>query len=117
MHTNEFIWFQGEGIEKSFEGRLKKYESIYAIPKSKIAEYNPENAFKRWLLPGWGSTVLMIECDLMDANELIGSVKARRSIVIGGGYTIGDWKDIFGEVSKDVATNLRKKIDCPKCSK
>ena len=50
----------------------------------------------------------------MDANELIGSVKAERSVVIGGGYTIGDWKDIFGDVSKDIAKDLRKIIDCPK---
>ena len=58
--------------------------------------------------------MLRIECDLMDANELIGSVKAERSVVIGGGYTIGDWKDIFGDVSKDIAKDLRKIIDCPK---
>ena len=110
-------------LAEALEESLREEKLLSTIPreprlilKSKIAEYKPGNAFKRWLVPGWGSTVLIIECDLMDANELIGSVKARRSVVIGGGYTIGDWKDIFWEVSKDVAKDLRKKIDCPKCS-
>ena len=60
--------------------------------------------------------MLMIECDLMDGNDLIGSVKARRTVVAGGGFSIGAWKAVFRKVSKDVAKDLRKKIDCPKCS-
>ena len=108
-------------LADALEESLREEKLLSTIPSeprliitSKIAEYEPGNAFKRWLMPGWGSTVLRIECDLMDANELIGSVKAERSVVIGGGYSIGDWKDIFGDVSKDIAKDLRKIIDCPK---
>ena len=110
-------------LADALEESLREEKLLSTIPgepkliiTSKIVEYKPGNAFKRWLLPGWGSTVLMIECDLMDANKLIGSVKARRTVAIGGGFTIGDWKDIFRDVSKDVVKDLRKKIDCPKCS-
>ncbi len=108
-------------LADALEESLREEKLLSTIPReprliitSKIAEYEPGNAFKRWLLPGWGSTVLRIECDLMDANELIGSVKAERTVVIGGGYTIGEWKDIFEDVSKDIAKDIRKIIDCPK---
>ena len=110
-------------LADALEESLREEKLLSTIPgepkliiTSKIVEYKPGNAFKRWLLPGWGSTVLMIESDLMDANKLIGSVKARRTVAIGGGFSIGDWKDIFRDVSKDVVKDLRKKIDCPKCS-
>lgn len=110
-------------LADALEESLREEKLLSTIPgeprliiTSKIVEYKQGDAFKRWLMPGWGSTVLMIECDLMDANGLIGSVKARRTVVIGGGYTIGAWKTVFRKVSKDVAKDLRKKIDCPKCS-
>ena len=103
-------------LADALEESLREDKLLSTIPKeprliitSRIAEYEPGNAFKRWLMPGWGSTVLRIECDLMDANKLIGSVKARRTVAIGGGFTIGDWKDIFRDVSKDVVKDLRKK--------
>jgi hypothetical protein len=110
-------------LADALEESLREEKLLSTIPgeprliiTSKIVEYKQGDAFKRWLMPGWGSTVLMIECDLMDANDLIGSVKARRTVDAGGGYTIGAWKTIFREVSKDIAKDLRKKIDCPKCS-
>lgn len=58
---------------------------------TKIVEYEPGDAFKRWLLPGWGSTVVGVECELRDANDLVGTVRARRTVSFGGGYTIGAW--------------------------
>jgi hypothetical protein len=33
-------------------------------------------------------TVLMIEYDFIDVNDLIGSIKVRRIVDAGGGYTI-----------------------------
>ena len=52
---------------------------------SKIVEYEPGNAFKRWLLPGWGSTIVTVQCDLKDGDNLVGSVDARRTVSMGGG--------------------------------
>lgn len=77
---------------------------------TKIVEYEPGDAFKRWLLPGWGSTVVGVECELRDADELVGTVRARRTVSFGGGYTIGAWRTIFGSVAGDVVSELRSKI-------
>ena len=77
---------------------------------TKIVEYEKGNAFKRWLLPGWGDTVLSIQCDLMDGDRLVGNIEARRTIAFGGGYTIGEWKRIFNRVAIDIVSDLREKI-------
>jgi len=77
---------------------------------SSIVEYEEGNAFKRWLLPGWGSTMLTVRGDLKDGERLVGSVDARRTISAGGGYTIGAWKSIFRDVAEDIVDDLRAKI-------
>ena len=77
---------------------------------SKIVEYEPGDAFKRWLLPGWGATVLTVQCDLKEENELVGSVEARRTVSAGGGYTIGAWEDIFQDLAEDIVNDLQAKI-------
>jgi hypothetical protein len=69
---------------------------------AKIVEYKKGDAFKRWLLPGWGATVLSIKCDLNDENNvLVGSAQARREVSAGGAFTIGAWKTIFASIAQD----------------
>ena len=80
------------------------------VLSSKIVEYEPGDAFKRWLLPGWGSTVVSVECELRDAGLLVGTARARRTVSIGGAYTIGAWRTIFSSVADDVVSEVRKKI-------
>lgn len=85
-------------------------ESRRLVLMSSIVEYEEGDAFKRWLLPGWGSTVLTVRGDLKDGERLVGSVDARRTVSAGGVYTIGAWKSIFGDVAKDIVGELRTKI-------
>jgi len=80
------------------------------VVRSKIVEYDEGSAVKRWLLPGWGSTVLSIECDLHEADRLVGSVQARRTISIGGFYTVNAWKTVFASIAKDVVGELQTQI-------
>jgi hypothetical protein len=77
---------------------------------TRIVEYEKGSAFQRWLLPGWGSTVVSIQGDLRHADQVVGSFQARRTVSIGGGYTIGAWRTIFASVAKDVVNDLRSKI-------
>jgi hypothetical protein len=84
--------------------------STKLVLNSKVIEYAKGNAFKRWLLPGWGTTVLTIQCDLKDGDEVVGSAEARRTISFGGGYTIGAWQTIFNSVAKDVVKDLNSQI-------
>lgn len=77
---------------------------------SKIVEYDEGNAFKRWLLPGWGATVLSVQCDLKEGSQLVGSAEARRTVSAGGGYTIGAWRTIFTSVAGDIVEDLKGKF-------
>jgi hypothetical protein len=77
-----------------------------------IRDYRPGDAFKRWLAPGWGSTVLSVDGSLRDAatGELAATIQHRRSIHWGGAYTIGAWRNVFGWVADDIAADLRVRI-------
>jgi hypothetical protein len=77
---------------------------------SKIIEYEPGDAFKRWLMPGWGATVVGVECEVRDGDRLVGTVRARRTVSAGGGYTIGAWRTIFSSVADDIVGELRGKF-------
>jgi hypothetical protein len=78
-----------------------------------IREYRPGNAFKRWLAPGYGSTVLGVEGTLRDANTgaLAATVVHQRSVHWGGAYTIGEWRSVFGWVADDIAADMRVRIE------
>ena len=79
----------------------------------RIVEYRPGNAFKRWLLPGYGSTVLGVEGILRDAQT--GATAAtfvhERSVHFGGAYTIGAWSYVFDDVADDIAHGLKIRIE------
>ena len=76
-----------------------------------IVEYEPGDAFKRWLLPGWGATVLVVRGTLVDAEKrAVGSVEAKRTVEAGGGYTIGAWETVFRDIANDIVTRLREKL-------
>ncbi len=91
-----------------------------------IIDYARGNAFKRWLLPGWGSTVLEVRCELRQDGDaagaasdvstglsgpaVVGSVEARRTVSMGGGYSIGAWRGIFDTVADDIAKELGEKL-------
>jgi hypothetical protein len=99
-----------------------RVEGVYAEPGTpgqafrltlRISEYRPGNAFKRWLLPGYGSTVLAVTGELRDAKSgaVAASINHERSVLWGGAYTIGAWKYIFDDVADDIAKDLKLKIE------
>ena len=77
-----------------------------------IINYEPGNAFKRWILPGWGSTVLEVRGELRspDNGAVAAVIENKRSIFAGGAYTIGAWKSIFGNVADDLALEIKNRI-------
>jgi hypothetical protein len=79
-----------------------------------IVQYAKGDAFKRWLMPGYGSTALVVHATLTDANNHeVGAVDAKRTVDAGGGYTIGAWESIFRDVAADVVTDLKKQVKQP----
>ena len=99
LQKEDFLWSQGAGPK--------------LVLNSQITEYDPGDAFKRWLMPGWGSTVVAVECDLRDGDQVVGTLRARRTVSFGGAYTIGAWKTVFGSIAEDVVKELRTKIPKP----
>ena len=83
------------------------------VLSARVVDYEPGDAFKRWLMPGYGSTVLTVECALHNGDEQVATVNARRTVDAGGGYTIGAWETIFGQVAEDVVAGLKKKLRPP----
>lgn len=76
-----------------------------------IIEYRKGDAFKRWLWPGYGSTVLVIEALLLDSEGNVdATAQANRSVDFGGGYTAGAWKKIFANVAEDLVSDLKQRI-------
>jgi hypothetical protein len=105
-------------LSDSLGKTLKEKELLWSntggprlLLESNIIDYKKGDAFKRWLLPGWGSTLLIVRCDLVDDdNNIVGSVKATRAVSIGGVYSIGAWKTVFDSLANDVVKDLSKSI-------
>jgi len=76
-----------------------------------IIEYRKGDAFKRWLWPGYGSTVLVVEATLLDAEGNVdATAQANRSVDAGGGYTVGAWESVFDDVARDLVSDLKGNI-------
>ncbi len=78
-----------------------------------ITDYRLGNAFKRWVLPGWGSTVLAVRGKLKDIREgkLAASIVHSRGVAAGGLFSIGAWERVFAMVAGDIAEDLIRKIE------
>ncbi len=77
---------------------------------SEIREYRPGSAFKRWLWPGYGSTILWVESVLREGHKMIGEISTRHTVDAGGAYTAGAYQSIFGAVAEDIVADLKKKL-------
>lgn len=80
---------------------------------ARIVDYEPGNAFKRWILPGWGSTVLEVRGEIRspDSGAIAAVIENKRSILAGGAYTIGAWKSIFSDVAGDLVREMKTRIN------
>jgi uncharacterized lipoprotein YajG len=78
----------------------------------RITEYEMGNAFKRWLLPTYGSTVLGVHTDIVDAetSQIITSMERKQTIAAGGLYSVGAWKYVFDVVAKEIAVDLQRRF-------
>jgi hypothetical protein len=79
---------------------------------SRIVNYQKGSAAKRWMAPGWGSTILAVECDLQEQNgNIVGIVKAKGEVAAGGLYSAGAWMTIFKSVADDIARDLKREFE------
>lgn len=80
--------------------------------KSKLIEYEPGNAFGRWLLPGLGTTVCTVHAEILDKRNgaLVGSMESRQTVSVGGAYSIGADKYICKRVADDLIDDIDEKL-------
>ncbi len=104
-------------LRDSLTSSLKREGLLYdgkgaspLVLDTKIIDYAEGDAFKRWLMPGSGATILSIQSDLLDAGNVVGTVEARRTITAGGLYSVGAGSTVFGSLSDDVVNGLAAKI-------
>ena len=103
-----------EFMKEALFEELKNNELLVLNNESKIdlqvsiLEYEEGNAFKRWILPGWGATVLKIEAILKENGDVIATSKIDSNIPAGGGYTIGAWKYIYTDVAKKLVSDIKE---------
>lgn len=78
-----------------------------------VDDYEPGNALKRWLLPGYGATIVHVSGTLTDVSsgEIAGEIDHERGVYMGGAYTIGAWESIFATIANDIATELENRIE------
>jgi hypothetical protein len=85
----------------------------HLLLRVQVLDYQRGNAFKRWLLPGWGSTVLWLRGDLADSERgtLIGSFESRHSVSFGGLYSVGAYQRIFERAAADVVDDIADELE------
>jgi hypothetical protein len=92
--------------ELNSQGLSMKSGFPYSLDVS-IIQYKKGNAFSRWLMPGMGATVLSVEARINDdEGNVLTQSQATRSIGAGGGYTIGAWSRVFGEVANELIDDV-----------
>jgi len=85
--TSESFDFEAESeLKEQLNEKLKKSGYLRTNEESRIGlnvrivDYQKGNAFKRWLMPGFGSTLLRVEADLIQDGEVIGTVNLEGGI-------------------------------------
>jgi hypothetical protein len=92
------------------KGVLGEYQWVINID---IVKYVPGDAFSRWLLPWSGPTNLTVEATILNQDGMAAAmIPVERSIVGGGGFTIGAYRYVFNDVANtivDILTNPSKR--------
>lgn len=84
--------------------------SRYVI-NAEILDYEMGSAFKRWLLPGYGSTILSVHTEITDpqSNSVVAELEHRQMVGAGGFYTVGAWEGVFASVAADIVRDIERK--------
>ena len=104
----------GDALVETLQNRDLYWTSAPApklILTAEIVQYAKGDAFKRWLMPGWGATALVVRARFTDPEgHEVGQVDAKRTVDSGGLYTVGAWSTIFSNLADDVVTDLEEQV-------
>lgn len=76
-----------------------------------LTEYQPGNAFARWLLPGLGGTYLKTKTTIIDPeSKILAIIPVNRTVAAGGAFTIGAWRECFQDVAIEIVKVLEREM-------
>jgi hypothetical protein len=81
------------------------------IIKSSLLSYEPGDAFKRWLAPGYGKTQATVRTSLIDkrTGKLLAELVSADAVSAGGLYSAGADKRILDAIAEGVVDAIEKK--------
>jgi hypothetical protein len=95
-----------EALEKALARKALSGEGQWILNVT-LKEYEPGNAFKRWLIPGFGTTRLTAVASVVDPEgNVAAEIPAERKIGFGGGYTVGAWRYVFDDLAEIIVESL-----------
>ncbi len=92
------------------------------VLKTTILTYEPGSALKRWIMPGWGATLLRAKSSLAKGadKKTIAEIDFDGNVTAGGFYTVGADKYIVDWFGEELAKKLREAVggrsDCATAS-
>jgi hypothetical protein len=99
-------------IEKGFVVSERTSSSAQVlIIKSSLISYEPGNAFKRWILPGFGKTQATVKTSLIDkkTGKVLGELVSAETVSAGGLYSAGADKRILDAIAEGIVDEIEKK--------
>ena len=79
------------------------------ILNCEVNSFLPGNAVKRWVLPGWGTTVGQVAAMIQDSitGEILIILEGNATVGGGGLYSVGAWSYIVPAAVKDIVNQLQ----------
>ena len=111
----ETLLYEALARQLEKEGLLKTNPASATdfLLETSITEFRPGSAFKRWVAPGWGCTVLVVDGVVREGGtrEVVANLHDQRSIAAGGLYTLGAEYRVCDSIADDIAGDLARRIE------
>ncbi len=117
---HQFDFDVSAGLRAALAAQLQRRELLAAetpapgdvLLNLTITDYRPGSAFKRWVLPGWGVTVLAVKGALveLDGRTAVAQIDHQRTVAAGGFYTVGAEHYVLDDVARELSGDLQTRI-------
>jgi len=105
----------GAQATEAFQKELNATNEFSVVSNSRyllyceVTNFMPGNAVKRWIQPGWGTTVGQMAAMLQDSKtgEILIIFEGNATVGSGGLFTVGAWNYIVPTAVKDIVIQLQ----------
>jgi len=105
----------GAQATTTFEKQLNATREFHVVPDGnyvltcEVTHFMPGNAVKRWIWPGWGTTVGRVGAMVQDTHsgEILIITEGQATVGGGGLTSVGAWSYIVPTAVKDIVGKLQ----------